>query len=111
MSVSFWVFSLVLNELKIKYTWKGKDIYSRCYDQKKNCIIECDKKYFRPLEVDTLLGDSRKARKELKWKPKITFEELVSEMIENDVKEASIENFLKQKGFKVSSFNESPPSN
>ena len=36
-----------------------------------NCIIECDKEYYRPLEVDTLLGNSRKARKELNWKPKI----------------------------------------
>ena len=79
--------NLVLNELKIKYTWKGKDIYSRCYDQKKNCIIECDKKYFRPLEVDTLLGDSRKARKELKWKPKTNIKNLVKEMVEAELKE------------------------
>ena len=79
--------NLVLNELKIKYKWKGKDIYSRCYDQKKNCIIECDKKYFRPLEVDTLLGDSRKARKELKWKPKTNIKNLVKEMVEAELKE------------------------
>ena len=79
--------NLVLNELKIKYTWKGKDIYSRCYDQKKNCIIECDKKYFRPLEVDTLLGDSRKARKELKWRPKTNIKNLVKEMVEAELKE------------------------
>ena len=79
--------NLVLNELKIKYKWKGKDIYSRCYDQKKNCIIECDKKYFRPLEVDTLLGDSRKARKELKWRPKTNIKNLVKEMVEAELKE------------------------
>ena len=79
--------NLVLNELKIKYTWKGKDIYSRCYDQKKNCIIECDKKYFRPLEVDTLLGDSRKARKELKWKPKTNIKNLVKEMVREELRE------------------------
>ena len=46
--------NLVLKELDIKATWKGKGIYSKCYDQNGNCIIECDKAYFRPLEVDTL---------------------------------------------------------
>jgi GDPmannose 4,6-dehydratase len=44
-------------ELNIKYYWKGKGINQKCYDEKGNCIIECDKEYFRPLEVDTLLGD------------------------------------------------------
>ena len=60
--------NLTLNELKIKYSWKGKGINSKCFDEKGRCIIECDKEYFRPLEVDTLLGNSRKALKELKWK-------------------------------------------
>ena len=50
--------NLTLNELKIKYYWKGKGIRSKCFDKKGRCIIECDKEYFRPLEVDTLLGNS-----------------------------------------------------
>ena len=62
--------NLSLKELNIKYYWKGKGIHQKCYDEKGNCFIECDKEYFRPLEVDTLLGDSSKARKELNWKPK-----------------------------------------
>ena len=49
--------NLVLNELKIKYLWKGKGINSKCYDSTGKCIVECDKEYYRPLEVDTLLGD------------------------------------------------------
>ena len=49
--------------------------------------MKVDQKYFRPTEVDTLLGDSSKARKKLKWKPKISFKELVKEMIENDFEE------------------------
>jgi GDPmannose 4,6-dehydratase len=73
--------NLVLKELKIKYTWKGKGINSKCYDEKSNCIIECDKSYYRPLEVETLLGDSRKARKELNWKPKYDTKSLVKEMV------------------------------
>ena len=73
--------NFVLNELNIKYYWKGKGTKSKCFDKNANCIIECDKEYFRPLEVDTLLGDSKKARKELKWKPKTNIKTLVKEMV------------------------------
>ena len=73
--------NLVLKELKIKYTWRGKGINSKCYDDNGNCIVACDKNYYRPLEVDTLLGDARKARKELNWKPKINIKNLVKEMV------------------------------
>tara|TARA_B110000003_G_C16636244_1_gene528543 strand:+ start:1164 stop:2195 length:1032 start_codon:yes stop_codon:yes gene_type:complete len=73
--------NLVLKELNIKFSWKGKGIKSKCYDDKGNCIIECDKEYYRPLEVDTLLGDSKKARKELNWQPKYNTKDLVREMV------------------------------
>ena len=73
--------NLSLKELDIKYHWKGKGINEKCYNDKGKCIIECDKEYFRPLEVDTLLGDSSKARKELNWKPKHNIVSLVKEMI------------------------------
>ena len=73
--------NLSLKELKIKYYWKGKGINEKCYNDKGNCIIECDKEYFRPLEVDTLLGNSSKARKELNWRPKYNITKLVKEMI------------------------------
>ena len=78
--------NLVLNELKIKYHWKGKGINSKCYDYTGRCIIECDKEYYRPLEVDTLLGDSRKAKKELNWKPKTNINGLVKEMVNHELK-------------------------
>ena len=58
---------------------------TKAYDEKGNCIIECHKNYFRPLEVDTLLGDSTKARKELKWKPKININQLVKEMVNSEI--------------------------
>ena len=74
-------FIIYLKELNIKFRWKGDGINAKCYDDKGNCIVACSKKYFRPLEVDTLLGDSRKARKELNWKPKIGIKELVREMV------------------------------
>ena len=81
--------NLSLKELNIKYHWKGKGINEKCYDDKGNCIIECDKEYFRPLEVDTLLGDSSKARKELNWKPKYNIKELVKEMVITELKSLS----------------------
>ena len=79
--------NMVLKELKIKFIWKGKDLRSKCYDNSGKCIIQCDKKYFRPLEVDTLLGDSKKARKELNWKPKTNIKSLVKEMVKKELSE------------------------
>ncbi len=79
--------NMVLKELKINFYWKGKDINSKCYDEFGNCIIECDKKYFRPLEVDSLIGDAKKARKELKWKPNTNIKNLVKEMVSAEFKE------------------------
>ena len=78
--------NLVLKELKIKFTWKGKGINSKCYDERGNCIIECSKSYYRPLEVETLLGDSKKARKELNWFPKHDTKSLVKDMIISELK-------------------------
>jgi len=77
--------NFVLKELHMKYKWKGKGFGSKCYFNNK-CIVECDKEYYRPLEVDTLLGDSRKARRELNWKPKISIKKLVSEMVQAELK-------------------------
>jgi GDPmannose 4,6-dehydratase len=77
---------LTLKELGITFLWKGKGIKSKCYDLKGNCFIECDKEYYRPLEVDTLLGDARKAKKELNWKPKIDIKMLVKEMVRFELK-------------------------
>ena len=81
--------NLSLKELNIKHHWEGKSINEKCYDDSGNCIIECDKEYFRPLEVDTLLGDSRKAKKELNWKPKYNITKLVKEMVITELKNLS----------------------
>ena len=78
--------NFTLDELNIKYFWKGTGINSKCYDSKGNCIVACDKEYFRPLEVDTLLGNSKKAQKELNWKPKINILSLVKEMVKKELK-------------------------
>jgi len=70
--------------LDIKLKWKGKGIDTKAFDENGNCIITCSKKYYRPSEVDTLLGDYSKAKTKLKWKPKISFKNLVKEMIDSD---------------------------
>ena len=77
---------LVMKKLNIRFRWKGKGLKAKCYDNQNNCIIECDKEYFRPLEVDTLLGDSRKARKILKWKPQYNIYDLVDDMVDSELK-------------------------
>ena len=74
-------------ELDMEIIWKGKGLNEvGIYKSKK--IIKVDKRYFRPSEVDSLLGDASKAKKKLGWKPKISFSQLVKEMIREDFKEA-----------------------
>ena len=77
--------NLVLNELKIKFKWKGNGLKAKCYDANGNCIVGCSKEYFRPLEVDTLLGDATKAKNELGWKPKIQIKQLVKDMVRAEI--------------------------
>tara|TARA_B100000886_G_scaffold134243_1_gene90601 strand:+ start:2361 stop:3470 length:1110 start_codon:yes stop_codon:yes gene_type:complete len=68
-------------------------------------VIKIDPRYFRPTEVDTLLGDATKAKNKLGWSPKITLEELVGEMIKTDLEEAKKEKILREKGFQIMSPN------
>ena len=73
--------NLVCKQLKIKINWKGKGLNEKAYDENGEVIIKIDKNQFRPTEVDTLLGDSSKARRILNWKPKVDIHELITEMI------------------------------
>ena len=76
--------NLAAKELKMKINWKGKGINEKGYYNNK-IIIQCDKKYFRPLEVDTLLGDASKARKELRWKARFNLKTLIQDMIREEI--------------------------
>ncbi len=69
-------------------------------------VVQIDSRYFRPTEVETLLGDASKARKKLGWKPEISFKQLVAEMVREDLKEAEKDHFCKGKGFKVMRYHE-----
>ena len=77
--------NLASKNLDMKIDWNGKDLNETGSFNGEN-IIEIDPRYFRPTEVETLLGDASKARKRLNWSPKISFEELVEEMVEADLK-------------------------
>ncbi len=84
-SVKYFV-NLVAKKLNMKITWKGKGIGEKAYDKDNRLIVECSKKYYRPAEVDTLLGNSSKAKRILNWKPKVSIKELAEEMVEEDLK-------------------------
>ena len=73
-------------QLKMKIIWKGKGLKEKAYNEKGAPIIECNKNYFRPLDVNTLIGDAKKARKKLNWKPSVKLEALIKEMIEHELK-------------------------
>ena len=76
------IITLTTKQLDIKIKWKGKGLNEKAYDENNQPIIECDKAYLRPLDVNTLLGDPSKAKKILKWKPTTGIQELVKEMVE-----------------------------
>ena len=75
----------VSRKLNMKLSWKGKGISEKAVDQNGKTIVACDKNYYRPLEVNNLLGDSRKARKLLNWKPKTELDDLISEMVNLEI--------------------------
>ena len=77
--------NLVSKELKLKIRWRGKGINEKAFDEDNNLIIACDKTYYRPLEVNSLLGDSKKARKKLNWKPKSSLKSLIIDMISSEM--------------------------
>ena len=76
--------NLTAKRLKMRINWKGKGIKEKGYDEQGNTIIECDKNYLRPLDVNTLLGDAKKARLKLKWKPIESVNSLINEMVEEE---------------------------
>lgn len=92
-------------ELNISITWQGTGVEEKGYWGDK-CIVQVDPRYFRPTEVDTLLGDPSKAKQKLGWEPKITFEELVSEMVREDYKSAQRDELIKQHGYQAMDYHE-----
>lgn len=89
-------------EAGIEIRWEGERIEEKGYDVKTGkCIVEVDPVYFRPAEVETLLGDPTKAKEKLGWVPKITCEELVAEMVKEDLKIAERDELCHREGYKI----------
>ena len=88
-------------KLGMTITWSGKGEAEVGKDQKGKVIVRIDPRYFRPAEVDTLLGDASKAEKKLGWRPKITFDALVDEMVREDLRVAERDVLVKRHGFAV----------
>lgn len=87
---------LSAQELNIDLRWEGEGEQEKGVDaQTGTCIVAVDPRYYRPTEVETLLGDASKAKAKLGWEPKISFEQLVKEMVSSDLKEAQNEAILK----------------
>ena len=93
-------------EIGIAVTWKGEGVDEKGYDANGKCIVAVDPRYFRPTEVETLLGDATKARIKLGWTPKISFQELVTEMMREDLKSAERDELVKQHGYSTFSRHE-----
>jgi GDPmannose 4,6-dehydratase len=93
-------------EVGMKISWKGKGVDEKGTDEKGNCIVAVDPRYFRPTEVETLLGDASKAKEKLGWVPKIQFPELVAEMMREDLKSAERDELVKKHGFAAYDYNE-----
>jgi GDPmannose 4,6-dehydratase len=88
-------------ELGMPLTWKGKGKDEKVYDQSGRCIVAVDPRYFRPTEVDSLLGDATKARDKLGWVPTVKFGELVAEMVREDLRSAERDALVKRHGHKT----------
>ena len=88
-------------ELGMKIRWEGSGIDEKGYDSKGNCIVAVDARYFRPTEVETLLGDPTKAKEILGWVPEITFKELVAEMVREDLKTAERDELCRSEGYRT----------
>ena len=93
-------------ELGIHVSWKGEGVDEKGYDDQGRCIVAVDPRYFRPTEVETLLGDPSKAHQKLGWKPKISFADLVSEMVREDLTSAERDSLVKEHGYKTMAYHE-----
>jgi GDPmannose 4,6-dehydratase len=104
-------------ELGMMIEWRGKGLKEvgvigrieggdKTGPKKSQTVVRVDPRYFRPTEVETLLGDATKARKKLGWKPKIKFKELVAEMVREDLKAAERDELVKRHGYSAYDYHE-----
>lgn len=93
-------------ELGLDLRWEGEGVEEKGYDRHGRCLVAVDPRYFRPSEVDTLLGDATKAREKLGWTPRISFTGLVTEMVKEDLRAAERDDLVKRHGHRAPDFHE-----
>lgn len=94
------------HEIGLSISWKGSGAEEKGYDEHGRCVVAVDPRYFRPTEVETLLGDPTKAKEKLGWEPRIPFKELVAEMMREDLKSAERDELVKRHGFSAYNYHE-----
>ena len=97
---------IAAKELGIQVRWEGVGVDEKGYDDNGKCIVAVDPRYFRPTEVETLLGDPSKAKEKLGWTPRTTFAELVKEMVQEDLRLAERDELAKKHGFGTFNYHE-----
>ncbi len=99
--------TMAFSEVDIKIRWEGEGINEKGIDVKTGeVLVQIDEKYFRPTEVELLIGDSRKAQKELGWKLNYNLEELIKDMVQSDLKLFEKDKYLLEGGYKVENYYE-----
>ena len=98
--------TIAARELDLPIRWKGRGLEERGYAPDGRCIVSIDPRYFRPAEVETLLGDATKARTRLGWRPRTAFADLVAEMVREDLKGAERDELVKRNGFDAYDYHE-----
>ncbi|WP_153115693.1 GDP-mannose 4,6-dehydratase [Rhodocyclus tenuis] len=93
-------------ELGIEISWQGQGVEETGTDQNGRVIVRVDPRYFRPTEVETLLGDPTKAKEKLGWTPRTSFDELVAEMVREDLKSAERDELVKKNGYAAFDYHE-----
>ena len=93
-------------ELGMRINWRGSGVDEKGIAANGKCVVAVDPRYFRPAEVETLLGDPAKANAKLGWKPKTSFRELVAEMVREDLKAAERDELVKKHGFATYDYHE-----
>ena len=98
--------NLAASKLNMNIRWEGVGLEEKGYDSSGKFIVSVDPRYFRPSEVETLLGDSTKARTKLGWVPKISFDQLVTEMVTQDLMAAGRDELIKRSGYNTQDYHE-----
>ena len=98
--------NLTAEMLGMELRWEGEGLEEKALDNKGNAIVAVDPRYFRPTEVDALVGDASRAARELGWSPRTSFRELVKEMVDADRSAAERDALVKKHGFTAYNFHE-----